>query len=115
MRMWGVDPRLLCRKHLLGEHVEMHMFVGTLKKGNKLTGYIQKGLVEVQHIVSRHKALEIEIERRGMKHQSPMSYDEVSALLYEAGNVDIEANLIELQRRCEDCKNRQKSFSEKSV
>ena len=32
MRQWMVDPRLLCRKHLLGEHVENHMFIGTLKR-----------------------------------------------------------------------------------
>lgn len=25
--MWGVDPSAMCRNHLLGEHVEMHMFV----------------------------------------------------------------------------------------
>jgi hypothetical protein len=30
--MWMVDPRLVCSKHLLGEHVELHMFVGCLLK-----------------------------------------------------------------------------------
>ena len=33
MRMWNVDPKLMCNKHLLGEHVEMHMFFGTIQKG----------------------------------------------------------------------------------
>ena len=33
MRMWMIDPKLLCRKHLLGEHLEIHMFVGTINKG----------------------------------------------------------------------------------
>lgn len=106
--MWGVDPRLLCRKHLLGEHVEMHMFVGTLRKGSRLTGYIQKGLVEVQNIVARHGELETEMLCRGMNHRSPLP-DTASDLLYEAGNVDRVANLTELQRRCEECKRRQES------
>lgn len=34
MRMWLVPPSHMCRKHLLGEHVELHMLLGTLKKGN---------------------------------------------------------------------------------
>jgi hypothetical protein len=25
--MWMVDPRIMCRNHLLGEHAEIHMFV----------------------------------------------------------------------------------------
>ena len=33
MRMWNVDVTKMCNKHLLGEHVEMHMFVGIIIKG----------------------------------------------------------------------------------
>ena len=33
MRMWLVNPALLCRQHLLGEHVEMHMFAGHILEG----------------------------------------------------------------------------------
>jgi Pyrimidine dimer DNA glycosylase len=32
MRMWLVDPRLMCSQHLLGEHVELHMLVGSLNR-----------------------------------------------------------------------------------
>jgi len=28
MRMWMLNPKALCRKHLMGEHVEIHMLVG---------------------------------------------------------------------------------------
>ena len=52
MRMWMIDPKMLCKKHLLGEHVELHMFVGTINKNKKLDGYKKNGLVEV--IVCRH-------------------------------------------------------------
>ena len=37
MRMWLVPPSHMCRKHLLGEHVELHMLLGTLKKGKSIT------------------------------------------------------------------------------
>ena len=46
MRMWMVDPSLLCRKHLLGEHLECHMFVGTINKNISIKGYIKNGLCE---------------------------------------------------------------------
>ncbi len=49
MRMWNVLPEYLCRKHLLGEHVEMHMFVGTIKRGVSLNGYIKNKLVETAY------------------------------------------------------------------
>ena len=35
MRDWKVNPKLLCRQHLLGNHLEVHMFVGTLRRGGK--------------------------------------------------------------------------------
>ena len=40
MRMWMVDPKKMCRKHLLGEHVEIHMMVGTLLKGRSIDGFL---------------------------------------------------------------------------
>lgn len=30
MRMWMVDPKIMCRKHLLGEHLELHMLAGCI-------------------------------------------------------------------------------------
>ena len=40
MRMWMVNPEILCRKHLLGEHVELHMLVGWIIKGKSIQGYL---------------------------------------------------------------------------
>lgn len=44
MRMWMVPPRHMCRKHLLGEHVELHMFVGSIKNGVRVEGYLANNL-----------------------------------------------------------------------
>lgn len=104
MRMWGVDPGVMCKRHLLGEHVEMHMFVGTILKGVLLEGtrYVSGGLVEVHNIKCRHDELVVEFCRRGypsgLDHRSPIDYRGPWVV---AGRIDISANLKELSNRCE--------------
>lgn len=101
-RMWGINPKLLCRKHLLGEHNELHKFVGSLKKGKNIDGFL-KGLVFVANIVDRHYVLAFEMIKRGYKHTSPL--DEIPEFLPSAP-VDVAHNLKELSMRCQECKER---------
>lgn len=102
MRMWKVNPKLMCNKHLLGEHVEMHMFVGSILKGNKIVGFLKKELVEVHNIKSRHTQLANEMEVRGMNHHSKLKpFKE-----WNAGVVDSNKNLLELSKRCPSCRER---------
>lgn len=101
--MWGVDPRVLCRKHLLGEHVEMHMFVGTIRKGVSLGGYLSKGLLEPHLLEARHLELVSEMESRGMTHRSPLQDHLPQA---PAGKVHRDGNLAELWSRCPECRKR---------
>jgi hypothetical protein len=102
MRQWNVDPKLLCRQHLFGEHVEQHMFLGCIKKGISLRGYIKKGLVEVHRIKRRHDELMMEIENRGYNHKSPLEDFHCQVM----GHVDYEQNIEELKRRCPNCRER---------
>ncbi len=69
MRMWMVDPKKMCRKHLLGEHVEIHMMVGTLLKGRSIDGFLERGLLEPQSARIRHDALAAEMQARGYNAQ----------------------------------------------
>jgi len=101
MRMWNVAPRLMCDQHLLGEHVEMHMFVGAMRKGVSMQGYIDGGLLEPAKLNSRHDELVQEMERRGMKHKSPLPEHPP---LFEKGLVDSAGNLVELAKRCPACR-----------
>ena len=102
MRMWNIDPSKLCDKHLLGEHVEMHMFVGSIKKGTSLKGYINKGLVEVHNIKKRHNDLDNEMNKRGMKHKSSLpDFND-----WIEGKVLSKTNHLSLCNRCINCKNR---------
>jgi len=102
MRMWNVDPAVLCRKHLLGEHVELHMAVGSIKRGKNLGRFITDGLIETGAIQSRHQALALEMGRRGYRHKSPLHYHDALHM----GHVDSHASMLELARRCPDCRAR---------
>ncbi|MCJ7472248.1 MAG: pyrimidine dimer DNA glycosylase/endonuclease V [Actinobacteria bacterium] len=103
--MWGIDPKKLCNQHLLGEHVEMHMFVGCIKKGISLKGYYDNKLVCTDLIKKRHDDLMAEMISRSMKHNSPIV--EIDLLGdFKYGEIDIEANINELISRCSKCRDR---------
>lgn len=103
MRMWGVPPELLCNPRLLGEHVEMHMFLGALRKHISIQGYVDRGLVNPALIYSRHEELSHEMLRRGMNHNSPFLPHRREPFLPV---VDVAANLVELARWCPTCRQR---------
>ena len=102
MRMWMVDPALMCRKHLLGEHVECHMLVGVLARGKRIQGFLDRGLLEPAKVQARHDALAREMQKRGWNHQSPIRPTQWE----NSGYVDATASLAELRRRCPDCDER---------
>ena len=102
MRMWLVNPDLLCRKHLLGEHVELHMLVGTIRKGRSIQGFLDNRLISTSKIKSRHDQLASEMVRRGFRHQSVLRYTDRKI----KNAVSIQDNLIELARRCAECRAR---------
>lgn len=77
MRVWDVDVACLCRKHLLGEHRELHGLWNILTKHKGQGGYSRhpetirwKGKLKALYI--RHEALVKEMKRRGYAHNSPL-------------------------------------------
>jgi hypothetical protein len=76
------------------------MFVGNIKKKKKLDGYIDKGLVEIHNLKSRHGKLALEMKKRGMKHKSPLP----KFKLKKTGKINIEKNEKELKKRCKKCR-----------
>lgn len=113
-RMWDVDPELMCRQHLLGEHREMHFIVGSIEKhphGEAIArGHGEKGQLDTSLIQERHDALVAEMEARGYNHDSPMDYvDDLGAGEISAErdpSVETETIRDELMRRCPDCRER---------
>lgn len=100
--MWMINPKKLCRNHLLGEHKEIHQLVGSLNKGKSIKGYLEKGQVEVHSIRKRHKEIVMEMKSRGYAHNSPLPRFKE----FKAGKVNISENEKELIKRCENCKER---------
>lgn len=75
MRVWDISQKLLCDRHLLGEHNEIHAIWSVITK--KLKGYSShqetmrwKGRLKALSL--RHEATAFEMEKRGFKHKSPL-------------------------------------------
>jgi hypothetical protein len=110
-----VDPKIMCRKHLLGEHVELHMIVGSINKGNKVDGYIKNNLIEPGSLQARHLQLLNEMAKRGYNHNSPLPliypFSNRIKLTNEQYNykIDRKASKQELLNRCSACYLRRES------
>jgi hypothetical protein len=98
--MWMINPKTMCRQHLLGEHAECHMFVGTIQRGKNIKGYLDKGLLEIHNIKSRHDELAEEMTSRGYTHKSPLEFIAVK----KAGRINSKENASELYKRCSECR-----------
>jgi len=105
MRMWMTDVENLCNQHLQGEHVEIHMLAGTLKKKMSINGYIENNLIEVSSMKSRHDAIAKEMVRRGMNHKSPLKVPDYSYLpkKHKEYKIDAKSAEKELKSRCGKC------------
>ena len=104
-----VDPRIMCRQHLLGEHAEIHMFIGTIDRGNSVKGYLDKGLLEIHSLYERHNALVKEMKRRNYRHYSETGEKWKHAGIL--GSIDKEKNLEQLISRCSRCRKRYERIS----
>jgi hypothetical protein len=103
--MWMIDPTKLCRKHLIGEHGEIHKFRHSFVKKHNMTGRLKApSQIEPYSMKDRHDALAAEMIRRGYNHKSPYEMPDVSHL--PDVKVDIEINKKDLSTRCKDCKER---------
>ena len=105
-----LSPKLLCNKHLLGEHGELHKFIPTFKKGYRVDKRVSP-IVQIQFkgYQERHDALAEEMIKRGMNHKSPLpelpDFKSIYKEYYEK-TVDISNSINDLTMRCERCKER---------
>ena len=75
MRIWDIDPSLLCRHHLLGEHRELHALWSILtanKKGYSHHPETRRWRGKTRALYNRHEALVKEMLNRGFTHHSPL-------------------------------------------
>jgi len=112
VRMWMIQPALMCRQHLLGEHNELHKLLGSIMKGKSVRGHTVKFQVFPKHLIGRHNDLVREMQRRGYKHNSELPIHPCLVKVLELTpqhsippslGVD---NLAELYSKCSDCRER---------
>ncbi len=87
MRMWMIDPELMCVQHILGEHRELHALLGSLertkpkyenseKHRKNLATLAKFGLIELKSLKERHDKLAGYLEN----HKTPI--EKVPTLKY---------------------------------
>lgn len=112
MRMWLCDPKILCQKHLCGMHVELHMFVGSMKRKIKMDGFIKNNLLEPLKLKECHEDISSEMMNRGYNHKSPLLDNDIRKALENLSidqlnyRIDKNNSLNELLSRCPLCKKR---------
>jgi hypothetical protein len=102
-----IEPNLLCDKHLLGEHNELHKFHPSFVKKHSIKGRIFPVVqIEPSNMKIRHDALAEEMISRNFNHNSPYEMPDLSYLThYElAAKVDMNASYQDLISRCNECK-----------
>jgi hypothetical protein len=75
MRIWDIEPRFLCRQHLLGEHRELHGLWNILvegKRGYSMHPETLRWVGKLGALYDRHEALVAEMARRGYGHHTPL-------------------------------------------
>jgi len=98
MRIWDIPVSCLCRRHLLGEHRELHA-VWTILTRNK-RGYRRHPETlrwegKLKALYRRHLELVEEMAGRGYRHRSPLDPE----LATGSGIQDIMIDSIEEQHR----------------
>ena len=120
MRMWMIDPKLLCMRHLCGEHGELHKHIHNLVKGHSIAGRLSPVVqIEPKSILARHDELEKELARRrkesGRPYRDPSllcTQNQLDMMLGQYpddqvnAKVDTKTSIRDLTERCEDCRKR---------
>ncbi|MCA9388719.1 pyrimidine dimer DNA glycosylase [Candidatus Berkelbacteria bacterium] len=75
MRIWDIEPKRLCRKHLLGEHRELHALwsiISNDKQGYRNHPETKRWEGKLPALLKRHDLLVVEMKKRGYRHNSPI-------------------------------------------
>lgn len=76
MRIWDLETSQLCRKHLLGEHRELHALWTILtenKKGYRNHPETKRWVGKLRALYNRHEEEVVEMKKRGYIHRSPLN------------------------------------------
>ena len=107
MRIWDVNPKKLCNKHLVAEHGELHSLWSVIinnKKGFSRHPETTRWRGKLKALYERHEQLVKEVKRRGYNHSSPLDKKHASGKLKqdEFVNTKAEQKIILKHKDC-DC------------
>lgn len=109
MRQWlGVNPKTLCRQHLLGEYREHFTFHSALKLKLNLDGYFRSNCLEPLSLQKRFDQLKAEMSRRGYRTKQLSFPPEIFQHLGHARflKIDKKKTYSLLMSRCPECRRR---------
>jgi hypothetical protein len=101
LRIWDLDPDCLCRRHLLGEHRELHAVWTILtedRRGYRRHPETLRWEGKLAALYRRHEALVAEMARRGYRHASPLDHALATGAAVQDVYVDSPARQRELLR-----------------
>lgn len=107
MRMWMVEPKIMCRQHLIGEYRELFTILSIFRRGISIKGYIDNDLIEPTALLTRYNELKEEMLERGYK---PVKEFKFSVNLFDKFPTEYVNHIIDkdyskkiLVSRCLEC------------
>jgi len=105
MRIWDIDPKFLCRNHLLGEHNELHAMWNIItqdKKGYSNHPETKRWKGKLRALFSVHEEIVQEMQARGYNHLSPLDRALATGEKVQTDFVDSPGRQIEIlqQKGC---------------
>jgi hypothetical protein len=109
MRIWDIEPKYLCRKHLLAEHRELHGLWNILTIHGGKGGYAHhpetiRWIEKTTALYNRHELLVQEFTIRGYRHLTPLDKKFASGSSYQDKYINtISEQIIILRNKHCDC------------
>jgi hypothetical protein len=107
MRMWMLNPTIMCLDHRLGEHYEIHMFVGHMRRERSIEGYVRNNCIQPRALKWRHDQIAQSLPAAPL-HHSPLSVNVKELIAYlpfehQRAKVNVEQAFEDLINRCPKC------------
>ena len=113
MRIWDIEPKKLCRLHLLAEHRELHGLwnILTIHKGMGAYSHhpeTKRWIGKLKALYKRHQKLVAEMQFRGYKHYSLLNKTFARGKTVQSDFVDLPCKQIEIlkNKKCDCFKNK---------
>lgn len=78
MRVWDISPCILCKKHLIAEHHEIHTIYNVIvhnKKGYSNHPETKRWIGKLKALYDRHNYIVAEMKIRGYNHNSVLDHN----------------------------------------